>query len=177
MLDGSGDVDWKELNSSIASYGLDPLPFQTLDKDKNGKITFQEYLETYYPLATKQELKVMKQWAYPVQTLPFFDLLELCEFDPPTSGDLEKNWRPHNTIRVTLFLQEKVDSEVHLTQTQLEELRLMFKAYDTNKNGVLERQELSKALCDCGYDPDELDELFDETDVVGFDESAIGAKA
>lgn len=44
--------------------------FRALDVNHNGVLSFDEYLTSLYPLATKQDMKVMKSWAMPEKVSP-----------------------------------------------------------------------------------------------------------
>mmetsp|Transcript_35673 Transcript_35673/g.43006 ORF Transcript_35673/g.43006 Transcript_35673/m.43006 type:complete len:180 (-) Transcript_35673:387-926(-) len=71
--DGSGEVTISEIVESMKGTNLADQGenmFKALDKDKNGKIDFKEYLKSYYPLASAAEAKQMYDWAYPVVERP-----------------------------------------------------------------------------------------------------------
>mmetsp|Transcript_15391 Transcript_15391/g.33355 ORF Transcript_15391/g.33355 Transcript_15391/m.33355 type:complete len:187 (-) Transcript_15391:1055-1615(-) len=71
--------------------------------------------------------------------------------------------------------KEQGDPTFSPTEEQLTELRDMFKLYDKNGNGSLDKKELAAAAASAGYDPEEVDALFESTDtnhdsVISFDE-------
>mmetsp|Transcript_4035 Transcript_4035/g.14107 ORF Transcript_4035/g.14107 Transcript_4035/m.14107 type:complete len:179 (+) Transcript_4035:128-664(+) len=66
--DGSGEVSLGEIIESMRGSNLSGEAedmFRALDKDRNGKVDFAEYLKLYYPLASEAERKQMVFWAFP----------------------------------------------------------------------------------------------------------------
>mmetsp|Transcript_14147 Transcript_14147/g.36651 ORF Transcript_14147/g.36651 Transcript_14147/m.36651 type:complete len:171 (-) Transcript_14147:91-603(-) len=51
-----------------------------------------------------------------------------------------------------------------LTPEQLDEFKMMFKMYDKDNDGQLDKDELMSAMKGCGFDSDEAEEMIDEFD-------------
>lgn len=83
---------------------------QALDVNKDGKLTFDEVLQKFFPLANPKELHVMLHWAYPTPHAPkpqlekAFQLKEEQQVelrDLFTLYDTNKNGRLERTVRKT----------------------------------------------------------------------------
>ena len=138
---------------------------QALDKDKDGKIQFDEYLRLYFPSATEVERGIMREWAFPTTDAPPPQVKTLSEEqreEIKASRSILPNHCAHRARSSTAMHEHHARRRRIMPSTQG-----IFVLYDLNGDGVLSRPELIEALTSTGYDEDEVEDMFDEFDQVG----------
>ncbi|KAG2498880.1 hypothetical protein HYH03_003072 [Edaphochlamys debaryana] len=140
--DHNGVVTVQELIDSLESEKKltrqELSAFRTIDINKDGVLTFDEYLRRLFPYANDREFAKMLDWAR-----------------PKSSAKQEVTFEPD--------------------PAQLEEIRKMFKMFDKNNNGVIDKTELVAVAERCGYDSKDMEDLFkisdkDLSSTISFDE-------
>lgn len=141
--DGNGLVTIAELTKALEKEKNlshhELSAFRTIDINRDGVLTLDEYLRRLYPYANDREFKIMWEWVNPAAK----------------AGQHSTTWNP--------------------SPEQLDEIRQIFKMYDSNGNGVIERQELVSLAERCGYHGQDVEDLFNSTDTdkngtISFDE-------
>lgn len=150
-LDKSGDgkISIKELNTQLpkVDHSREQLNERTiirsLDKDKDGLVTFDEMLQSLYPKATQKELKIMYHWAYPIKEEAVETGFKLSEeqrkeleemfriYDKDSSGGLDYN---------ELIVMAKK------TGYDDDEVEQLFKMSDKNKDAKIDLEEFVEMM-------------------------------
>ncbi len=145
-LDRSGEVSIAELVRSMAGTNLEKQSegmFKALDKDQSGKITFDEYLQVYYPHANNAERETMMSWCYPNKAPPKEEAKVL------TAEQIEEI--------TSLFILYDTDKSGNLSRFELveamvnsgydeDEVEDLFELYDTDNANAITLEEFVKLM-------------------------------
>uniref|UniRef100_A0A7S0YHU5 EF-hand domain-containing protein n=1 Tax=Polytomella parva TaxID=51329 RepID=A0A7S0YHU5_9CHLO len=148
--DKDGKITLKEMGQSLAEYKSVKKQelnfFRVLDINRDGVVTFDEFLRRTFPWASTADFNAMLDWA------------NEGEESKKKTGNSESN-------------QETWEIDDETSQ----DLKKLFNVWDTNHNGILEYEELVVQAENCGFDSDEIRRLFnahdkDHNGVISFEE-------
>ncbi|GFR43967.1 hypothetical protein Agub_g5110 [Astrephomene gubernaculifera] len=136
--DNNGRVTISELLAANAFKNHELAVFRMLDVNRNGYLTFNEYLRRLFPYANDREFKVMLAWGMPHQGPPPEPLFE------PTSRQLEEIKMLFNMMDRNRNGVIEVNELLMMAQTcgyEETDIANLFKKTDVDMNGSISFNE------------------------------------
>ena len=125
--------------------------FQALDGDGDSELCFEELLSLFLPMHTRRELH---------------NILETIERDEEKNGVVDAAFTPPKNRPYTKA-PERHASAQHLTADKQDEIRAIFRIWDTDESGSIDLLELQTAMQEVGFLEMQIKSIFDECDVDG----------
>jgi len=144
--DGSGEVTISEVVESMKGTNLNGQGenmFKALDKDKNGKIDFKEYLKSYYPLASGAEMQQMYDWAYPLVERPKTPEKKLSD---EQIEEIKGIFILYDQNGDGVLSRSEIVEALTATGYDEDEVEDMFEAYDTDNSNSVSFEEFCQML-------------------------------